>query len=204
MRPIYLTLLLTLGALYGFAQSDLVFQLNQEGKLVVIPKYMTYELHIPELSYKTYTPASTVKLDMKMPDYNPELSMYLDERPMDMQILSTAYRPFFNVFTPMLMNVSPMALDFDETYFKSLNDQVTFLMNGTQMTWPGSGSLTSVTPMLSWSDEKWTFRGSAFAARYATPFDPSPGFVGGGSRRKYQLSGYRLVKNKYVGPICRL
>lgn len=107
MRAIYLTFILTLGTIYGFAQGDLVFRLNREGRLTVIPKYVTYELHIPAFFYNTYTPASTAKLDMNMPDFNPETHMQLDERPMDMQVLSGAYRPFFNAFTPILMSVFP-------------------------------------------------------------------------------------------------
>lgn len=41
-----------------------------------------------------------------------------------------------------------MALDFEESYFQPINEQVTFLINGRQMTWPGAGNLTTITPML--------------------------------------------------------
>lgn len=87
-----------------------------------------------------------------------------------------------------------MALDFEESYFQPINEQVTFLINGRQMTWPGAGNLTTITPMLMWENDQWTLRGSAFAARYATPYDHSPGLVGGvGGSASYQATDWLKI-----------
>ena len=58
---------------------------------------------------------------------------------MDMQVLSAAYRPFFNPFTPMLRRVSPMALDFQEASFTPISETTGLLTVGEQFTWPGVG-----------------------------------------------------------------
>ena len=88
------------------AQSDFSFILNKEGKIIVLPKNKTYELNIPKASYKTFTPAGTRDIDIKLREFTPDIPhTSLQERPMDMQISSAAYQPFFNVYTPMtIMN----------------------------------------------------------------------------------------------------
>lgn len=48
------------------AQSDFSFILNKEGKIIVLPKNKTYELNIPKASYKTFTPAGTRDIDIKL------------------------------------------------------------------------------------------------------------------------------------------
>ena len=117
------------------AQSDFSFILNKEGKIIVLPKNKTYELNIPKASYKTFTPAGTRDIDIKLREFTPDIPhTSLQERPMDMQISSAAYQPFFNVYTPMLREVSPMALDFNETYMKRLNESFDLIANGVQYT----------------------------------------------------------------------
>ena len=84
------------------AQSDFSFILNKEGKIIVLPKNKTYELNIPKASYKTFTPAGTRDIDIKLREFTPDIPhTSLQERPMDMQISSAAYQPFFNVYTPV-------------------------------------------------------------------------------------------------------
>ena len=70
------------------AQSDFSFILNKEGKIIVLPKNKTYELNIPKASYKTFTPAGTRDIDIKLREFTPDIPhTSLQERPMDMQIL---------------------------------------------------------------------------------------------------------------------
>ncbi|RHJ93107.1 hypothetical protein [Parabacteroides bouchesdurhonensis] len=163
------------------AQAQKVFTLiqNKEGKIIAIPKYPDFEFNIPKFAYKSYTPASTQELEMKLRGFVPETPLSVDERPMDMQIQSAAYRPYFNVFTPMLQKVSPMALDFDETVLKPLNDNLSFMITGRQFTWPGAGGITDISPQFVWHQDKWMVSGGGFAGRFYTPFNPSPGFMGG-------------------------
>lgn len=163
-----------------WAQSDLVFMLNNEGRLIAIPRYFTYEYKAPELSYKTYTPASTRLIDDMLKAYQPSTPVKLDERPMNMQIRSTAYRPFYNAYTSMLRRVSPVAFDFAETELVALNENFTFAVTGRQDSWPGAGGITSITPSLTWHNETFDVSGGGFAARYFTPFNASPELVTGG------------------------
>lgn len=179
MKRGFLLIMVLLCSMGLRGQSDFSFILNKEGKIIVIPKNKTYELNIPKFSYKTYTPATTRKIDHELREFTPSLVPYMDERPMDMQISSEAYRPFFNVFTPMLREVSPMALDFNETYVKRLNDHFDFLANGTQYTWPGAGGITRMTTALSWQSGNWRLTGGAFGGRFFTPFNPNPDLMGG-------------------------
>lgn len=162
------------------AQSDFVWTLNNEGKILVIPKKKEYEFHIPKQSYSSYTPASTHKMEAKLKEFRIEpATVHLDERPMDMQIFSAAYRPYFNVFTPMLRSVSPMALDFNESLLVSVNEKISFLSTGRKYTWPGAGGLTTLDANLVWKQGAWTVTGGIYGGHYYTPFNPSPELMGG-------------------------
>lgn len=177
------------------AQSEFSFILNKEGKIIAIPKSKNYELNLPKFFYKSYTPASTRDIDIKLRQFVPNLTPSIDERPMDMQVLSEAYRPFFNVFTPMIREVSPMALDFNETYVKQLSDNFDFLANGTQYTWPGAGGLTTMNTAVSWHSGNWRVYGGAFGGRFFTPFNPSPQLVGGfNSQVEFEATDWLKVK----------
>ncbi|MDD2436717.1 MAG: hypothetical protein PHG27_05785 [Massilibacteroides sp.] len=161
------------------AQADFTFMLNKEGKLIALPRKDRIELNIPIFFYKSYTPASTRMVDDLLNAYNPVTVSNLDERPMDMQVLSGAYKPFFNEYAPMLRRVSPMAFDFKETELLPINENLTFAVTGQQQTWPGMGGLTSINPALIWQSGAWEIGGGGFAARYYTPFNASPEFVSG-------------------------
>ncbi|MDH6305768.1 hypothetical protein M2459_002476 [Parabacteroides sp. PF5-5] len=161
------------------AQSDFSLTVNKEGKIVVIPKMRDYELKVPELSYKTYTPSSRFEIETKLREFMPEIQPGFDERPMDMQVLSAAYRPFFNIYAPMLRRISPMAFDFSETVVVPTNENLAFFTTGSQYSWPGLGGLTTINPGMAWSLDKWTVTGGGFAGRFFTPFNPSPGYLGG-------------------------
>lgn len=175
-----LILLLILGVQTSLAQSDLVFMLNKEGKIIAVPKYVSFDFNIPKFSYQTYTPATTRLIDDILKAYEPFTPLTMDERPMDMQILSAAYDPFYNVYTPMLKKVSPMAFDFVETEFVPLNENLTVAVTGSQYTWPGAGGITTIAPALRWQDGPWGINGGVFAGRYYTPFNISPDYVTGG------------------------
>ncbi len=66
--------------------------------------------NVPRLSYKSYTPASTRLIDEMLKAYQPMATLKMDERPMDMQIKSAAYMPFYFEYAPMLKRQSPMPL----------------------------------------------------------------------------------------------
>lgn len=178
-----LTLLLILSGLTLFtsirAQTDLVLTMNKEGKIVAIPRKEHYELNIPQWSYKSYTPSSSRDIESKLREFVPDIPATPDERPMDMQVQSAAYRPYFDVFTPMLRRVSPMALDFNETSVIPIGDNLYFLTNGRQYTWPGAGGLTEIAPSLVWKTGRFTFNAGAFGGKFYTPFNVSPALMGG-------------------------
>lgn len=197
MKRGHLLIILMLIALstQAWAQKGFTIIQNNEGKIIAIPKFENYEFNIPKFAYKSYTPASTREIENRLRDFIPETPLTLDERPMDMQILSAAYRPFFNVFTPMLRDVSPMALDFDETTFKPINDNVDFMITGRQFTWPGMGGITEIAPQIAWHKDRWTVSGGAFAGRFFTPLNPSPGFMGGvNTQVSYEATNWLRLK----------
>ena len=172
-------LFLSLGVQILHAQSDFTFMLNKEGKLIALPKRINFNFNIPEASYKSYTPSTTRVINDLLSTYEPAVNPKLDERPMDMQVLSSAYAPFYNEYTPMLRRVSPTALDFNEVEFFPLNENLTFVVAGRQETWPGLGGQTIANAAIDWHSGPWTIGGGGFAGRYFTPFNQSPEFVGG-------------------------
>lgn len=178
-RGYFIIIVLLVCALGGHAQSELDFVLNREGKMTAVPKYKTFDFNIPEFSYKTYTPSIRTEIEKKLREFTPDFPATADERPMDMQVLSLAYRPFFNVFTPMIRRVSPMALDFQEFDFTPISATAGILTVGEQYTWPGLGGINQISSSLVWQQDRWTLTGGAFAGRYYTPFNSSPDFMGG-------------------------
>ena len=178
-RGYFIIIALMACILQGHAQSTMDFVLNREGKVTAVPKFKQFDFNIPEFSYKTYTPSIRTELEKKLREFTPDFPPLADERPMDMQIQSLAYRPFFNVFTPMIRRVSPMALDFQEFAFTPISETTGVLTVGEQFTWPGVGGLTRISSSMVWQQGRLTLTGGAFAGRYFTPFNYSPDFMGG-------------------------
>jgi hypothetical protein len=174
---------------YAEAQTDMTVIWDKEGRMVVIPQRKTYELDIPAYSFHSYTPASSLNRDLQLQEFVPDYQPAVDERPMNMQILSEAYRPFFNVFTPMLRRVSPFALDFREVSFVPIDDHLSLLTIGEQATWPLLGGMTVISSSLVWRNDRWTLTGGGFGGRYYTPVNFSPGFMGGvNAQVRYEAS----------------
>lgn len=190
MKTVCLLFVLAFTAFEAAAQAGMTLILNKEGKIIAIPGRKTYELRIPAYSYGSYTPASRMATEMKLREFTPEAPPETpDELPMNMQTLSEAYRPFFNVYTPMLRRVAPFALDFSETSVVPLAGNWALLTSGVQATWPALGGMTGVSPSLVWSQGRWTLAGGGFAGRFYTPFHLSPGFMGGANAQlRYQAS----------------
>lgn len=171
------------------AQSGFNLVLDNEGKIIAIPKPRISNLTVPEFNFETYTPSSTIRLDSKLLDFSPDYEITsFSERPMDMQILSEAYRPFYNPFTPMLRKINPMAFDFNEISITPLNENWFFALNGRQYSWPGAGGLTTISPAMIWNKNKWTITGSGFAGHFHTPFNLSPEYtLGANLQVRYDL-----------------
>jgi hypothetical protein len=160
--------------------AELTYTINKEGKIRVFPKYKTYELAVPAYtSYKLYTPFYRTDREVKLKGFVPTPGLPVDDRPMDMQVLSAAYRPFFDIYAPMMRAVSPMAYDFRETSIVPINEKMAFFVTGAQDTWLGMGGQTTISPGMIWHQDKWTIAGGGFAGRFYTPFNPSPGYVVG-------------------------
>ncbi len=181
-------------------QAQSLFELAEtaSGKLIYLPRRQAFEFkwQIPEVVYQSYTPSSTLEMDRLLRAYMPDfVSTSVAERPMDMQILSAAYRPFYDEYAPMMRSVSPMAFDFQETSLVPLNAQTAFFTTGRQFTWPGAGGITDIRSGLIWQQDRWTLSGSAFAGRYFTPFNVSPDFVAGaGMDVRYQVNDWLGVR----------
>lgn len=177
---------------------QLRFVLDQEGKLKAVPVLQTaYDIQIPEISYKLYTPENiSLKLiNIEQQTFKPAELPAMSERPMDMNILSEAYRPFFNVYTPMLRRVSPMALDFDEYAAYPVGVNSGLILNGRQFTWPGSGGTTTLEAAFAWTNERLTLTAGAFGGRYYTPYSIAPGFIGGiNASARYEVNDWMALR----------
>lgn len=189
-------LILILCAFCLHAQSEFTWTMNKEGKMIALPKRAEFNLNLPKRQYNTmYLTSERQILDAQLREFIPDMREYTDERPMDMQILSSAYQAFFNTYTPMLRRVSPMALDFHEVSLVPINRNLTFVVTGQQYTWPGVGGIIWINPELAWHDERWTLSGGAFAGRFFTPFNPSPQLMGGfNAMAAYDVTDWMTVR----------
>lgn len=195
MRGCFLILVWVVSALALHAQSDLTYTISQEGKVVAFPRLKSYELKMPAFRYESYTPSSVKKIEAKLEEFKSDYYPIPDELPMNMQVLSAAYRPFFNVYAPMLQRVSPMAFDFREVSVVPIDDNFTFLTVGSQYTWPGAGGITTINPMLNWNQDRLTITGGVFAGRYFTAFNHTPALLGGANLQvHYELTPWMAVK----------
>ncbi len=178
-----------------YAQSKLKFIVNNEGKLFAIPSDINYEIKIPETKYKCYTSVSEQNrrllenytefykqyTSLLNTEYIFTTDFYLQEadRPINMNTLSKAYRPFFNPYIPMLWNVSPMALDYNETFRKTINKNTALWINGIQETWPALGGTNIINTAISYQVGNFSITTGGFAGRYYTPYTSSPTLWGG-------------------------
>lgn len=177
---------------------SLQFIVNEEGKLSAVPAFHEPgEIYIPETSYKTYKPSDVrmEKLSMEQKSFPSEYLPVLMERPMDMNVLSEAYKPFFNIYTPMLRRVSPMALDFDEYAIYPVGVNGAFMVNGRQFSWPAIGGTTTAEAAIAWTNERLTVSGGLFAGRYYSPYVSSPGFIGGiNINTRYEVNDWLALR----------
>ena len=136
------------------------------------PKELSFQM--PKFDYyKSYTPSGANYLNFKYEEWNLDpLKKTQLERPMDMQIMSSAYAPFFNPYTPMLRRHNPYALDFYEAERFPLTEKLSAVVSGRQETWPVSGGITTFNPSLVWNSGIVTVSGGVYAAKYFTPFNP--------------------------------
>lgn len=171
---------------------------SSDGKIIFVPRKpdFDYNIVIPEPLYTPYTPSKNITLNVELKDlirgYRP---ISLSDRPMDMQVISSAYQSFFNVYTPMLRRMSPMALDFRETSIVPLSSNVALFAVGEQYTWPAAGGMTYVSPGVVWKNDRLSVAGYGFAGRFYTPFNINPAYTGGGGLQvQYQLTDWMAVK----------
>ena len=197
-------------ACYLNAQNRLRFVVDKEGKLYAIPTETSYEIKIPEVTYKSYIPITELSRQLserytdiyrkyaEVSESGPEfyfLPANEADRPMNMNTLSAAYRPFFNPYTPMLRRMNPMALDYDEYYFHPIADNSLLMVNGGQETWPGAGGMNEVNLSITHRIGALSITGVAFAGRFYTPFTPNAALYGGfHAMAHYQVTDWMALK----------
>ncbi len=196
---------------FTHAQSTLKFIVDKEGKLFAIPSETTYEIKVPEATYKSYTSVSEQnrRLQEKYTEAYREFTSfsrvefifadysYLHDvdRPANMNVLSDAYRPFFNPYTPMLWQINPMALDYDEWLVKPIGPNTAFLVNGVQETWPALGGINIASMAVSHRAGSFTVTTGGFAGRYYTPYTPNPSYWGGVNiSAKYEINDWMAMR----------
>lgn len=196
---------------FTHAQSTLKFIVDKEGKLFAFPSETTYEIKVPEATYKSYTSVSEQnrRLQEKYAEAYREFTSfsrvefifadysYLHDvdRPANMNVLSDAYRPFFNPYTPMLWQINPMALDYDEWLVKPIGPNTAFLVNGVQETWPALGGINIASMAVSHRAGSFTVTTGGFAGRYYTPYTPNPSYWGGVNiSAKYEINDWMAMR----------
>ena len=178
-------------ALQMTAQEDYVVSVHRNGELTLEPTSVVNmnARKMPEYFSRSYQPLRTFHIDSMLQHFTPELSTIPDERPLDRQIASSAYLPFFSAYTPMLRRISPMALDFNETSVVPISSNLSLLANGRQYTWPGAGGTTFIRPELSWTTGRLTLSGGLLAGRYYSPLNfHSNAFVGTSASASFQVN----------------
>lgn len=197
MRRGFFLILSFLCIFAGYGQSGFEMHMDKEGKIFILPKKKDYRLDIPKISYETYTPHSTFDLDKQLREIDANyVPTHIDERPMDMQVLSDAYKPFYNVFAPMIRRVSPTAFDFDETSITRLSENWFFVINGRQHTWPGMGGLATINPAMVWNKGRLTLSGGGFAGTFYTPFNQSSEYlVGANVHVRYDATDWLALRS---------
>ena len=185
------SVLLLLVYLIGFSLSSLA-----QDDLFLLPRKINYELIFPKRDYSEFIPTSdktyqpTLNLPKPVLDLTPKTDL-----PANRQILSEAYSPLFDPFTPMHMRMSPMALDFDEYKVYPMGQGVSFVLHGTQQTFPGAGGHTFIQPSLRWKNEKFEVSGGAFAGRFQTPLYPHSDMMGGVNvQMGYQITDWMNIR----------
>lgn len=195
MKKVVLFVILLFCSFYTlFAQGRLRFIIDKEGKLYAIPTEATYDIRIPEITYKSYIPITERyrRLAERYADVYQKYTGIAEQstafgflpapeadRPANMNTLSAAYRPFFNPYTSMFRSMNPMALDYDEYSFHPIDDDMLFIVNGLQETWPGAGGVNEVNLSFHKQMGASTLSAGAFGGRFYTPFTPNPAFFGG-------------------------
>ncbi len=183
--------------LSAHGQYNLRYTIDNNGKIIAFPAYRDFEIKIPELSQEYYTTpiANKNNFNFHLNDVDLEFLPQPADLPMNMQVLSAAYKPFFNIYAPMLLRTSPMVFDFTEISIVPIEDNINFMVVGRQQTWPGLGGLTTVNPMISWNVDDFTLTGGAYAGRYFTPFNPDAKFTGGVNLHlHYQLTDWMAAR----------
>ncbi|WP_139785135.1 hypothetical protein [Parabacteroides sp. Marseille-P3160] len=190
MKQIKILLLFFSLIMSAQAQSSFTFELNKEGKIIAIPKEIELNLNVPSFDYKSYTPQTTtaVENNLKKIEVETQSLPSVKDRPMNMQLLSAAYLPFFNPYASMLRRVSPQAFDFREIELVPINESLTFSVLGLKDSWIGTGGVTSLSPALTWRYNNLALTGGAFVTNYYSPFNISPEYMGG----FYTHAGYEL------------
>lgn len=195
MGKLYLIPILSLCIFVGQAQSELRMSLNKEGKLIAVPTFKPKEMNIPAYSFHfAFSETDRPDLEMRFQEFIPHDKWQIEERPMDIQVLSSAYAPFFDIYAPMKRKMYPMAFDFSETTVTPLNENVAVRIHGQKVTWPSLGGMTTINPMLVWNSNNWTISGGVFGGHFYSPMQLSPNtLVGANARVSFQATDWLKV-----------
>jgi hypothetical protein len=171
------------------AQQQFNVMFDKDGKAFIIPSSRKYTIEASE-------PLSSSCADYKS---NPPPQPFIDgsnaqqsqlaSLPSNINVLSSAYAPFFNPYTQMFARVSPFALDFNETNAVMIYDNLAAIIQGRKTTWPLLSGQTDISSSIVWRNNRLTVAGGVFAGNYYTPLNLSPALMGGISLdARYEMS----------------
>lgn len=175
--------------LYIHAQNNYTYTVNKEGKIVVLPQKPDIDLSFPAYNYNSYTPPTKTAIENQLNNIVVPGAPRVADLPFSMQILSVAYRPYFNPFISMIYRSNPFALNFREVNNLPLNENLTLRTIGVKDLWVGMGGITRLNPSMVWSNGRLSISGGTFVTSYSTPFNISPEYMGGfNAHISYELS----------------
>lgn len=129
-KGVYIFCLFLYSVLYGYSQNSFTVAFSKEGKLIVLPKMQTFHLTIPELSYKSYTPASTSVIEAKLKEYK-QRNKLINQT--NAYWYANSFASLQTSFQSLLrINENDPSLDFKVTEFAPLNDNLGILTVGSK------------------------------------------------------------------------
>ncbi|MDR2495605.1 MAG: hypothetical protein LBD21_00535 [Tannerellaceae bacterium] len=172
-----ITFMLFASAVQAQLSGDIMF--DKDGRPFTIPRFHDYNLNLQPSATEPLLNADRRASVLPAAYESFSSPEALADLPLNVHVLSTAYAPFYNPYTPMMRRVSPFALDFSEARAMPLGDNMALITYGRKATLPLFGGQTDISTQLAWQHNNLTIAGGIFAGNYYTPLNPSPALMGG-------------------------
>ncbi|MDR0995797.1 MAG: hypothetical protein LBL81_05855 [Tannerella sp.] len=172
----------------GLQAQEAKLSLDKEGKIMVALPAPRPWLPLPNRSLPL-----TSSLNTSAPGadslYTKGNYWFDEDLPRDRQVLSDAYRPFYDPFAPMYLRMLPTAWDFQEASVVPINEKTALVAIGRRETWPLLGGVTDLNAGLFWQSGRLSISGGLLGGAYSTPLSPAASLMTGANLQvRYTLN----------------